>query len=80
MRPEEEAVQRRFHTVKLSPERHPGSCPKCGGQASFSRQYDAMYCPVCDIWTEKPCSSPYCEFCAQRPERPSQAVKPQEVK
>lgn len=53
-------------------------CPHCGGKAWMSRRYDALFCPVCDIWLEEPCASPVCEYCAQRPERPSQAGKPQE--
>ncbi len=49
------------------------SCPFCGRQKAYSMRYDAYYCPPCDLWLEEVCGDPECEFCAGRPERPSQA-------
>lgn len=33
--------------------------------------HDAYYCVECDVWLEEGCSSPDCELCVLRPERPS---------
>ena len=54
-------------------QRVPYVCPKCGKRSCLSLRYDAYYCPGCDIWLEPVCGSPLCEFCAGRPERPSEA-------
>ena len=35
--------------------------------------YDAMYCEVCDVWLEEKCDDIRCNFCPQRPEKPSQS-------
>ena len=50
----------------------PFVCPCCGQESDYSRRYDAYYCSHCDLWLEEACTSPCCEFCAGRPERPSQ--------
>jgi hypothetical protein len=36
----------------------------------LSDKYDAYTCIQCDIWLEKRCKDPECEFCKDRPERP----------
>lgn len=46
-------------------------CKFCGTEAEMCSEYDAMFCPVCDIWLEQRCGDPFCEFCADRPSRPS---------
>ena len=51
----------------------PYFCPDCGAPVSYSSEYDAYYCESCDQWLEEACDDPFCEFCAHRPERPSQA-------
>ena len=48
-------------------------CPHCGGEASYSVRYDALFCPRCDVWLESDCTDSASEFCANRPEKPSQA-------
>jgi hypothetical protein len=35
--------------------------------------YDAMFCKVCDSWLEDRCDDPRCNFCPQRPEKPSES-------
>lgn len=37
---------------------------------------DAYYDSETDEWTEPACDDPECEFCADRPERPSQIHRP----
>ena len=37
----------------------------------YSEKYDAYYCPECDKWLEEKCPSSFCEYCANRPERPN---------
>ena len=41
------------------------------------RKHDAYWCPDCDVWLEEGCrarerGAGYCEFCTNRPEKPSQ--------
>jgi hypothetical protein len=36
-------------------------------------RHDAYYDPQADVWLERKCGDPECEFCATRPDRPSQA-------
>ena len=45
-------------------------CEKCGKDTLINSRYDAAYCPHCNIWTEKGCSDPECEFCKDRPDKP----------
>lgn len=33
--------------------------------------HDVYFCEACDVWLEKVCSDPDCEFCPTRPQRPS---------
>ena len=46
-------------------------CKFCGTAAEICPEYDAMYCPTCDIWVEQRCGDPFCEFCTDHPPRPS---------
>lgn len=48
-------------------------CLHCVGEATYSVRYGALFCPRCDVWLESACTDPACEFCARRPEKPSQA-------
>lgn len=48
------------------------NCPHCNEVKSYSGLYDAYYCSNCDIWLEKQCDDPYCEYCSNRPEKPSE--------
>lgn len=48
---------------------------KCGHLKKFCKQYDALYCPECDVWTEKKCDDKDCEFCSDRPKKPSQVLE-----
>ena len=49
-------------------------CPHCNSDldVKYSGYYDAHYCEACDIWLESQCSDPNCEFCQDRPDKPSQ--------
>ena len=50
------------------------NCPKCGGPAKYSLQYDACFCPACELWLEERCGDPGCGYCANRPPKPSDAL------
>lgn len=52
-------------------ERWPGSCPRCGRRQEYSEAFDAALCPHCDEWREGACRDPDCEYCGDRPVRPS---------
>ncbi len=45
-------------------------CPCCGGDKEYSSDFDAMFCPVCNIWLDVRCGDEMCDFCSRRPERP----------
>ena len=40
----------------------------------YCEKYDAMYNPITDEWLEGKCDAPKCEFCAERPNRPSEVI------
>lgn len=42
------------------------SCEK-----SYNETYDSYYCEEHDLWIEDTCKDDNCEFCSDRPERPS---------
>ena len=46
---------------------------KCGASLAYNEKHDADYCPECDEWVSGQCEDPECEFCRDRPEKPSQA-------
>ena len=50
-------------------------CEFCGEALLYSWRHDAYFCPECDIWTDEPCDDPRCKYCADRPERPSEALE-----
>jgi len=48
-----------------------GYCHYCEHELSYSKEHDAKYCRICDIWVEIECGDPDCNFCIGRPEKPS---------
>jgi len=42
---------------------------KC--KTEYCEKHDAYYCKDHDIWTEDTCDALECEFCKDRPEKPS---------
>lgn len=38
----------------------------------YCEEYDAYFNPRTDTWEEVTCDEPGCEFCSERPEKPSQ--------
>jgi hypothetical protein len=46
-------------------------CSKCKGMPILNKKYDAYFCAVCDVWTEEACPDPKCNFCVNRPAKPS---------
>mgnify|MGYP006871755052 CR=1 FL=1 len=46
-------------------------CHKCVKVCERNSIYDAYYCFDCDIWIDRGCNDPKCEFCSVRPTRPS---------
>ena len=49
----------------------------CGTVLEYNEEYDAYFCPDCDVWTEGACKDPDCEYCRSRPSKPSEALKQQ---
>lgn len=50
-------------------------CSVCGQKLLYVFRHDALCCPFCDEWREGACTDEHCEFCATRPERPSQTER-----
>ena len=47
------------------------TCPECGGATAHNEKYDVYFCAECDVYSEERCSDHRCQFCRNRPERPS---------
>jgi hypothetical protein len=45
-------------------------CDRCDGQRIYAETHDAFFCPRCNVWLDRTCSDPYCEFCGGRPAEP----------
>lgn len=46
-------------------------CEKCHNVLKYNRKHDAEYCDICDLWAIKACGDPECDYCNDRPEKPS---------
>jgi len=46
-------------------------CKSCNFEKKYNEKHDAYYCESCDEWLEKNCGDPECDYCADRPEKPS---------
>lgn len=46
-------------------------CDQCHQYTDYCEAHDAWYCPNCDSWAEVKCADPACEYCKDRPEKPS---------
>ncbi len=49
-------------------------CSGCGSEVKYNNRYDAYYCELCNQWLEVKCNDPECEYCPERPNKPSQCV------
>ncbi|WP_088071966.1 hypothetical protein [Gottfriedia luciferensis] len=45
-------------------------CSKCKSSFIYYEDFDAYFCPKCNIWTEDKCGDPTCYYCPNRPEKP----------
>ena len=45
-----------------------------GCELKYSRKWDAYLCVNCDEWAEPKCKDADCEFCAERPDRPTWTI------
>lgn len=46
------------------------SCPSCKHFLVYADEFDAYFCPSCNVWTESKCGDTTCLYCPKRPERP----------
>lgn len=46
---------------------------ECGSEKKYNKYYDSLYCELCNKWLERKCDDADCGYCAERPDRPSQA-------
>jgi hypothetical protein len=49
-------------------------CKNCGSEIQYNNQYDAYFCELCNKWLEESCGNPTCDYCNERPEKPSQIL------
>jgi len=49
---------------------YPVYCETCNHVKLFDIDHDAHFCPLCNVWIDKKCSDPNCDFCSTRPEKP----------
>jgi hypothetical protein len=45
-------------------------CEKCGAGRVYHMDFDAYFCPGCNLWLEAACDDPSCSYCPGRPTRP----------
>ena len=55
----------------LSRVEQPNHCSTCLETLSYNDEFDSVYCAKCNMWNDSPCTDPSCEFCVDRPEKPS---------
>ncbi|CCQ94827.1 hypothetical protein CULT_2070011 [[Clostridium] ultunense Esp] len=71
-----QAEKFRFHILAFEriilqePDENEIKCPECGAEKGYSVRFDAYFCPQCNEWLEEKCGDPYCDYCANRPNRP----------
>ncbi|GKV67655.1 hypothetical protein NCCP2716_01530 [Sporosarcina sp. NCCP-2716] len=46
-------------------------CICCMEPLLYNEQFDSVFCGACDEWREASCNDPECEYCGDRPARPS---------
>lgn len=45
-------------------------CKNCQAPLAYYEEFDALFCPKCNDWTEQKCANPRCYYCPNRPEKP----------
>jgi len=45
-------------------------CGRCGTRRIYHEDYDAYFCPDCNVWLEHTCRDRSCEYCGKRPDHP----------
>lgn len=46
----------------------------CGNKPDYDFDHDAFFCKVCDVWLDEKCDDVNCEYCKDRPEKPSSKI------
>lgn len=49
-------------------------CIGCMEQLVYNDEFDSVYCMSCDEWRETACEDPSCEYCGERPAKPSMCI------
>lgn len=44
------------------------------GIGQYDEKYDVFFCPICDDWLEKKCSDDDCDYCKNRPLKPTKSL------
>ncbi|TRZ39822.1 hypothetical protein CEQ21_02430 [Niallia circulans] len=45
-------------------------CLNCKFHLVYYEEFDAYFCPYCNVWKEGKCSDPECCYCPKRPDTP----------
>ena len=67
-----DAFKERYYTVKLKINRKFWERLLIIKMKKLNEKYDAYYDDEKDIWLEEKCDNPNCEFCKNRPTKPSE--------
>ncbi|WOV85138.1 hypothetical protein PGH26_04195 [Sporosarcina jeotgali] len=46
-------------------------CVRCMASLVYNEEFDSVYCASCDEWREVSCEDPSCDYCGDRPAKPS---------
>jgi hypothetical protein len=52
------------------PENDAVKCHCCQTSAVYHEDFDSYICVYCNIWLEKKCGDPSCDYCPNRPDKP----------
>ena len=52
----------------------PNHCNICLDLIAYNDEYDSIYCVTCNEWRDMACGDPTCDYCADRPEKPSDCI------
>lgn len=53
-------------------------CVRCMHSLVYNEEFDSVYCASCDEWREASCEDPSCDFCGDRPAKPSMCTDSEE--
>lgn len=59
------------HKKMIEWEEMANHCIECMSSLVYNEEFDSVYCASCDGWREVSCEDPACDYCGDRPAKPS---------